>query len=94
MNIFISHSILKGYNFAVLLYSSTFELLKIIDNLLYDTKVYKKKIWILFQDMSKAYDRVNIFILQHTMNWLKIPLLFINLIINLFINRTNQVFTN
>jgi len=48
INIFVSHSILKGYNFAALPYSSTFKPLRIIDNLFYDAKVYKKKIWILF----------------------------------------------
>ncbi len=30
--------------------------------------------------------------LQHAMNWLKIPLPFINLITNLFTNHINQVF--
>jgi len=92
MNIFISHSVLKGYNFAALSHSSTFELLRIIDNLLYDVKIHKKKIWILFQNMNKAYNQVNIFMLQHAMNRLKISLPFINLITNLFTNHTNQVF--
>ncbi len=43
--------------------------------------------------MSKAYNQVNIFMLQYAINRLKIPLSFINLITNLFTNRTNQVFT-
>ncbi len=43
--------------------------------------------------MSKAYDRVNIFMLQKAMLRLKIPFLFITFITNLFTNRTNQIFT-
>ena len=38
MNIFVQHSILKGYNFATLPHSSTFEPLRIIDNILYNVK--------------------------------------------------------
>ncbi len=38
MNIFIQYSILKGYNFAALPHSSTFEPLRIIDNILYNVK--------------------------------------------------------
>src|ERR1044071_3723311 len=44
--------------------------------------------------MSKAYDRVNICMLQHAMNRIKLPQLFIRFITNLFTNRTNQVFTS
>src|ERR1044072_2210189 len=43
--------------------------------------------------MSKAYDRVNICMLQHAMNRIKLPQLFIRFITNLFTNRTNQIFT-
>ena len=43
--------------------------------------------------MSKAYDRVNIFMLQHALTRLKLPNGFINFITNLFTNRLNQIFT-
>jgi hypothetical protein len=43
--------------------------------------------------MSKAYDRVNIFMLEKAMNRLKLPISFINFIKSLFIGRKNQVFT-
>ena len=43
--------------------------------------------------MSKAYDRVNIFMLQKVINHLKIPSFFITFITNLFTNCTNQIFT-
>ena len=64
-----------------------------MDNILQDAHDDKKEVWMLFQDMSKAYDRVNIFMLQHALKWLKLPLIFIKFITNLFIRRKNQVFT-
>src|SRR6266542_2966893 len=93
MKIFTQTKVLRGYNFAALPHSSTFEPLRIIDNILYDVKQHDRKIWLLFQDMSKAYDRVNIFMLQNAMTRLKIPALFITFITNLFTKRTNQIFT-
>jgi len=93
MTIFTQHKVLRGYNFAALPHSSTFEPLRIIDNILYDVKHYDRKVWLLFQDMSKAYDRVNIFMLQKAMARLKLPSPFITFITNLFTNHTNQIFT-
>ena len=93
MKIFTQNKVLRDYNFAILPYSSIFELLRIIDNILFDVKQHDHKVWLLFQDMSKVYDRVNIFILQKAMLRLKIPSLFIAFITNLFTNRTNQIFT-
>ena len=58
-----------------------------------DAKEKKNEIWILFQDMSKAYDRVNIFMLQKALQRLKIPDTFNSLITNLFTQRKNRVFT-
>ncbi len=43
--------------------------------------------------MSKAYDRVNIFMMRYALNRLKLPNSFINFITNLFMNRFNQIFT-
>jgi hypothetical protein len=91
--ILVQHKILKGNNFAALPKSSTFEALRVIDNVLQDAKDSNKEIWFYLQDMSKAYDRVNICMLQHAMNRIKLPQLFIRFITNLFTNRTNQIFT-
>ena len=77
----------------MLLKSSTFEALRIIDNILQDAKDFNKEIWFYLQDMSKAYDKVNICMLQYAMNKIKLPQLFIRFITNLFTNHTNQIFT-
>ena len=53
-NTMVQHSVLSGYNFAALPKSSTFEALRVIDNVLQDAKDSKKEIWIYLQDMSKA----------------------------------------
>ena len=92
-DIFVKHNILRGNQFAGLPFQSTFEPICIINELIEDAKENKKDIFILFQDLSKAYDRVNIFMLQKAMRQLKIPETFINLITNLFTNRKNHIFT-
>src|SRR3989337_579449 len=45
------------------------------------------------QDLSKAYDRVDLKILKLALSRIKIPTPCIDLIINLFTNRRNAVFT-
>jgi len=92
-SILVQHHILKGYNFAALPKSSTFKALRVIDNVLQDAKSSDKEIWFYLQDMSKAYNRVNICMLQHAMNRIKLPSLFIHFITNFFTNCTNQIFT-
>ncbi len=43
--------------------------------------------------MSKAYDRINLFMLQKVMLRLKLPLSFTTFINNLFTNKYNRIFT-
>ena len=61
---FVKNSILKGNQFAGLPGGSTFEPLRILQSIMEDAKEQKQEIWVLFQDLSKAYDRVNIFMLK------------------------------
>ena len=53
-----------------------------------------KKVWILLQDMSKAYDLVNRKNLWKAMRRIKIPDQFIKIIENSLKFRTNQVITD
>ena len=82
----MSQRILQGNNFAGLPHSSTFKPVRILDNILQDARTNKKELWILFQDMSKAFDRVNIYMLEKALHRLKLPLRFISLIVNIFTN--------
>ena len=71
---------------------STFEPIRIIYEIVQDAKEKNKELWVLFQDLSKAYDRVNILMLAHAMARLKLPTTFILLITNIFTEK-NRVFT-
>ena len=89
----VQHNILKGNQFAGVPGSSTFEPIRIINEIIEDAREKDKEIWILFQDLSKAYDRVNIHMLDKALKRLKIPQSFCNIIRNLFTNRKNRIFT-
>src|SRR5215216_6051113 len=99
-NVFIKNNILKGLNFAGLSHQSTMDPLHIVNNILEYHRLNHKfdkfdrtNLYILFQDMSKAYDHVNIHMLRKAMDRLKIRFKFTNVITNLFLNRKNSVFT-
>ena len=87
------HNILRGGNFASLPGGSTVPPIKILNMLLEDANEHNKEIWILLQDLSKAYDRVDLNYLRHALARIKLPILAIDLIINLFTARKNAVFT-
>src|ERR1044072_8784461 len=59
-----------------------------------DAKINNKSLYIYFQDMSKAYDRVRLPILKKAMERLCIPNRLIDIIIGLFSDRQNAVITN
>src|SRR4051812_49239915 len=88
-----TNNILKGNNFAGFPCRSTFEPIHIFDNIKYDASCHRNNLWILFQDMSKAYDRVNITMLIRALGRLCIPESFIKFLISIFLPRFNQVFT-
>ena len=99
-DIFLKHKALLGLNFASLPHQLTTEPLHLINNILefHRQKIQSQEhknddLLILFQDMSKAFDRVNIYMLQKAMARLKIPPSAIALISGLFLNWKNTVFT-
>ena len=87
------HHVLRGNQFAGLPGKSTFEPIRIIHEIVQDAKEKNKELWVLFQDLSKAYDHVDISMLSHAMARLKLPSTFISLITNIFTERKNRVFT-
>jgi len=62
--IMAKHSILRGNNFAGLPGGSTEILIKLMNMIIEDAKEHQKLIWILLQDLSKAYDRVDLVVLD------------------------------
>jgi len=91
--ILAKHNILRGGNFAGLPGGSTEAPIKIVNMLLEDAIENKKEIWILLQDLSKAYDRVDLKFLRLALHRIKVPQSAIDLLINLFTARKNAVFT-
>ncbi|CAB4418121.1 unnamed protein product [Rhizophagus irregularis] len=91
--IFTTNDILKGYQFAGLPKKSTFEPLRIVNEIINYTEQNKKEMWFLMLDMSKAYDRINIPMLENAMRRINLPEIIIKILTGLFTNRTNQVFT-
>jgi hypothetical protein len=91
--ILAKNNVLKGNNFAGLPFRSTFEPINILDNIKYDAAFHHNDLWILFQDMSKAYDRVNLGMLIRALTRLHLPMTFVQLIISIFTPRFNQIFT-
>ena len=89
----VHHSILRDGNHAGLPGGSTLEPLCIVNAILKDVRATKKELWILFSNMSKTYDRVNIHMLDLAMQRIKFPLALRSLLSNLFTKRTNQVIT-
>jgi len=90
-SIIAKRNILRGGNHAALPGGSTFAPLRIINAVLEDAVNSDKEIWFLFQDLSKAYDRVNLHMLEKAMKRIKIPEDCSNLLINLFSSRKNRV---
>jgi ribonuclease HI len=72
---------------------STFEPLRIINELINYANEENKELWFFLLDMSKAYDRVNTYMLKKAMRRIKIPEKLCNIIIGMFKEHTNQVFT-
>ena len=56
-----------------------------------DAKEYQKELWILMQDMAKAYDSISMEGLRMSLDQIGIPVTFMNWIISLFAGRSMQI---
>jgi hypothetical protein len=88
-----TENILQYNNRASILGQSTLEPLFVIQHI---TEHFSKvepqtPLWIILQDLSKAYDRVDISLLKLAMERIHLPNIIINFFINLFTYRTNRV---
>ncbi|GBC43778.2 RNA-directed DNA polymerase from mobile element jockey-like [Rhizophagus irregularis DAOM 181602=DAOM 197198] len=87
----VERNILKGGNHAGLPGGSTEAPLRIINTCIENAKKNNKEVWLTFQDLSKAYDRVDIKMLKLALQRIKIPEVLICLMINLFTNSKKSV---
>ena len=86
--------ILGENNFAALQGRSTLEPIHILNNVMEEARENGKELWVLLQDMSKAYDLVNREHLWRALKRIKIPEKFINIIRNSLKDRKNRVITD
>jgi hypothetical protein len=92
-SIFFKHSVLTSKNFAGLPGGSCHTPIFILESILHDARTFNKPLFIFLQDISKAFDSIDINMLRLAMNRLKIPTLFTDLVLQLFSDRSNRILT-
>ena len=70
--VFVKKQILKEANFAGLPNESTMTPIHILNNIIEDTIQKEKEVWIVFQDMWKAFDSVSIYALELSIRRIKL----------------------
>ena len=91
--ILVKHKVLEGPNYAGLSGDSTSSPIHIMNNLLEDARQKNKEVWVLFQDMKKAFDSVSLEMLKLALKRIKIPVIMTNFLINLYNRRKIKVIT-
>src|SRR5438477_4311603 len=86
-------NVLKGPNFAGLPGESTLEPIQLLNHIGEEAREKKKELWILLQDTTKAFDTVNLEMLERALDRIKIPKKAIKLIIYLFKDREVKAIT-
>jgi hypothetical protein len=86
--------ILKGLNYAGLPGCSTEEPIHIVNALVEEAKEEKKELWLLFQDMRKAFDSVSLVALEKAMKRIKLPEKLMEFLLNLFRDRRIRIITS
>jgi Reverse transcriptase (RNA-dependent DNA polymerase) len=64
-----------------------------MNNLLEDARQKNKEVWILFQDMKKAFDSVSLLMMEKALRRIKIPEIAIRFLLNLYNGRKIKVIT-
>src|SRR3954454_1079399 len=92
-SILSAHNILKGNNYAGLSGGSCHTPIHVLESIIHDSNTHDKPLFIFLQDISKAFNSIDINMLELAMRRLRIPQGFIKLTLNLFTNRSNRVIT-
>ncbi|GET54516.1 RNA-directed DNA polymerase from mobile element jockey-like [Rhizophagus irregularis DAOM 181602=DAOM 197198] len=91
--IMASHDVLKGGNFAGLPGGSCRDPIITLESIIHDADVNKNPLWILSQDISKAFDSVDLTILRFALERIRLPASAVKFILSLFTKRINSIFT-
>ncbi|GBB83929.1 hypothetical protein RclHR1_10590011 [Rhizophagus clarus] len=92
-SIFATHNVLTGGNFARLPGGTCRDPIITLESIIHNAKHNKSPLWIFSQDISKAFDSVNLIMLKFALKRIRLPASAIMLILSLFMNCSNQVFT-
>jgi hypothetical protein len=92
--IFTQYNILLPYNYIALPGNSTAIPIHIFNNIIEDSNCNHKPLWLISQDMSKAYDSVQFDLFTKSLSRICMPSPLINILSNLLFNRHNRVITN
>jgi hypothetical protein len=93
-NILDRNDILSPLNYAAFPGQSTLQPISQLTSIIEHSLTTKQEIWLLLQDMSKAFDSIHIPTLTKALHRIKLPISIVNLLIFLLSNRTNQVITD
>ncbi|EXX65235.1 hypothetical protein RirG_135210 [Rhizophagus irregularis DAOM 197198w] len=88
-----SHHVLQGGNFAGLPGGSCRNPIITLESITHDSVVTKQPLWILSQDISKAFDSVDLSMLRFALQRLRLPQNAIQFLLFLFMSRSNRVIT-
>ncbi|GBC51817.2 RNA-directed DNA polymerase from mobile element jockey-like [Rhizophagus irregularis DAOM 181602=DAOM 197198] len=92
-SILTSNEVLKGGNFASLPGGSCRDPIVVLESIIHDAHVNKSPLWIFSQDISKAFDSVDLKMLRFALERIKLPASATKFILSLFMKRSNRVFT-
>ncbi|GET64523.1 RNA-directed DNA polymerase from mobile element jockey-like [Rhizophagus irregularis DAOM 181602=DAOM 197198] len=92
-SILASNEVLKGGNFTGLPGGSCRDPIVILESIIHDAHVNKSPLWILSQDISKAFDSVDLKMLRFALDRIKLPASATKFILSLFMKRSNRIFT-
>jgi exonuclease III/ribonuclease HI len=88
-----SRPVLSNNNWAGLPGGSTQQPIHILNNIIEEAHEKKKEVWILSQDISKAFDSINNNMLAKALHRIRVPEKIVTIIKNLLDNRENTVIT-
>src|ERR1043165_3786280 len=91
--VFLKRDVLKGPNYAGLPGNSTEQPVHILNMIMEEAKEKNKEVWILLQDMKKAFDSVPLESLELALQRVKIPVKITKYILNLFHKRQLRIIT-
>jgi exonuclease III len=92
--VIVEHNILQGPNYAGLSGDSTASPIHILNNILEDARQKNNELWILFQDMRKAFDSVSLEMLEKALKRIKLPEVITKFILGLFEKRKIKIITS